>query len=313
MTPVACPLCRGTRTYVLVPGLVDRYPPHGRHRILRCGGCGISFTDPPGRAVPEGYESHRVRDYPERRKGTRGAILRVFYRNEGTAAEKLGLCLPYLLFRARDWMKVRQRGIYTRPFWRRGRLLDVGCGTGESMLSWRGQQAECVGLEPDPDVARKARELTGMDVRSGALEAQEFPAESFDVITMSHVLEHVEDPRSTLRAAARLLRPGGELLIWVPDFGSPLRGLFGAGWFPYEVPRHRWHYRVEDVARLLREAGLRPRELVPDVGESTFRRSAREAVGLLAPLLRRRACRLIAMGLCRLFRRSDVFRMRAVK
>jgi SAM-dependent methyltransferase len=315
MTPSKppCPSCGAPDAVLLRTGLRDRYTPRKEYRIARCRICRLTFTDPAGESYPEEYEPFSVRSQPPRARGTRAAILRAFYQGKGSAAERLLLFVPYVIFRLRDWMKMRMRDVSAFPFLRRGRLLDVGCGAGELLAVWSVQQDSCVGVEPNREVARAARERTGLDIRPGTLFDHAFPPESFDVVTISHVLEHVPDPRALLRRAAELLRPGGELLIWVPNFESLLRPWMGAGWFPYEIPRHFWHFRAGEVGGLARAAGLRVVEVAPEANEWVYRQSVRTLGGPWRALLDRRSVRILAMVLCRLLRRADAFRLRARK
>lgn len=309
--PDRCPLCGapGPRRLLQVP---DRFAPSRIYGIFRCGACRITFTHPSDDSYPPGYEPHSAWSPRVRTTGTRARIVRAFYQGRGGWGERLLLALPWLVFRARDKLKVEGRRVYTAPFRRTGRLLDVGSGRGHALKAWAPQHAASVGVETDPGAAAAARS-DGLDVREGPLERQSFPVESFDAVTLCHVFEHVPDPQATLRAAAALLRPGGEMILWMPDFDSPLRRLFGACWFPYEVPRHRWHFRAADVVRLLREAGLRPVERMPDAGERVFKAGARAMRGWAGRILRRRTVRLLLLLACRLFRRADCVRIRAVK
>ena len=307
-----CPLC-GTGSFSLL-SVGDRYDPSSTYEIRRCAGCGVRFTHPPGSpATPPEYEPHRAYQGRTRTEGTRGRILRTCYRGEGSLVDRVLLLLPGLLFRARDRLKVLARELYARPFRRRGRLLDVGSGAGNALALWRDQHDACVGVEPEPGAADVARRERGLDVRPGLLEQQDFPDGSFDAVTICHVLEHVEDPRALLARTARLLKPGGELLVWAPDVEFPLRPLLGRAWFPYEVPRHRWHFGRRDVARLLREAGLRPVEVQPDWRYAPLRTSARALGGLAGSLLKRRTVRILLSLAARLFRRGEAMRIRAVK
>lgn len=311
-TSAPCPLC-GTGSFSLLSA-VDRFDPSSTYEIRRCRGCGIRFTHPPGSSdSPPGYEPHRVYRSQERTGGLRGRILRVCYRGEGTLLDRARLLLPGLVFRARDRLKVLARDLYAQPFRRRGRLLDVGSGAGNALALWRNQHDSCIGIEPDPGAAEAARTRAGLDVRPGLLEEHPFPDGSFDAVTLCHVLEHVDDPRSLLARTARLLKPGGELLVWTPDVEYPLRPLFGRAWFPYEVPRHRWHFGRRDVARLLRDAGLRPVEVQADWRDAPLRTSARALGGLLGRLLKRRTVRILLSLAARLFRRGEAMRIRAVK
>jgi SAM-dependent methyltransferase len=308
---VPCPLCgAGTVHRLDVP---DRFAPDLRYQIRRCRGCGVGFTHPWADSHDPAYEPHRVYAGAPRTRGTRAAILRVVYRGEGSLLERAALALPGLLFRARDRLKVLARELYAHPFRRRGRLLDIGSGGGNALALWTSQHDACIGLEPDATAAATARREFGLDVRAGVLEDGAFPDASFDAITLCHVLEHVDDPPALLRLAARLLKPGGEILMWMPDAESPLRRLLGAAWFPYEVPRHRWHFRRTDVARLLREAGLRTVEVAPDWRDGSLRTSARAWGGAAGALLKRRSARILVSLAQRLFRCGDSMRIRGVK
>jgi 2-polyprenyl-3-methyl-5-hydroxy-6-metoxy-1,4-benzoquinol methylase len=308
-----CPSCGAPDAVLLKTGLRDRYAPQQEYRIARCRICRFAFTDPVRESYSEEYEPYCVKRQRERAEGTRAAILRAFYRGKGTVAERFLLFVPYVIFRLRDWMKMRARDVSTFPFRRRGRLLDVGCGTGELLAVWSVQQESCVGVEPKQTVALAARERTGLDIRPGTLFDHQFPPESFDVVTISHVLEHVPDARALLSRAADLLRPGGELLVWVPNFESLLRPWMGAGWFPYEIPRHLWHFRASEVGALARAVGLRVVEVTPEANEWVYRQSVKALGGPWPALLGRRLVRILAMILCRLLRRADAIRLRARK
>lgn len=308
-----CPQCGGADCTILVPRVYDRYRPGDAYRIARCRTCGLAFTDSDRESYPGTYEPFLFDDPTPRTKGTRAAILEAFYHGRGSAATRALLFLPSLIYRARDRMKVRARDLYARPFRRRGRHLDIGCGGGNTLKAWVGLQDQSIGLETDPKAAAVARAQLGLEIRTGRLEDQDFPPASFDVITISHVLEHVPDPGDTLSRCAKLLRPEGEILIWVPNFESPLRTLFGPAWFPYEVPRHRWHFSAGSLRALLGAAGLRMVEIAFDANESTFRKSARSIQSVWAGLLRRRTVRILFLLACRLARRTDSIRIRAVR
>lgn len=316
-----CPLCAHPRTLEVLPTLGDRlYGTGGRGSLARCPGCGIVFTivEEAGGAYPEEYGPYRLPGASgPAREGTRGRIRRVFYGGGGTWWERAALFLPYLVFRARDGYKMRIKSGYERAFRRIGRLLDVGCGGASWLLLWSRRQRECVGVEPHDATARGARERTGLDIRSGDLRSQGFAAESFDVVTFCHVLEHLADPRAELREARRLLRPGGEILVWVPNYGSLFRRYFGRDWVPYDVPRHLWHFTAPRLAALLSECGLRATEVAMDPNEFAFRTSVglrRRSGHLLgAWVLGHRWVRMLMGTASVLFRRADVLRVRARK
>ncbi len=119
----------------------------------------------------------------------------------------------------------------------KGRMLDVGCGGGGvlKLAEECGWQAE--GVDFDPDAVANARRK-GLSVREGSLEDQHYPENSFDLVLMSHVIEHVHDPLGTLREIHRVLRPGGTLAVTTPNASSWGHRHFGRDWRGLEPPRH---------------------------------------------------------------------------
>lgn len=159
----------------------------------------------------------------------------------------------------------RQHGMWRRYRWVRrhaqrenGRLLDVGCATGAFLATVRQQGWEVTGVELSPYAAQYAREKVGLDVRTGTLEEAGFAADTFHVVTMWDVFEHVADPRGTLAEVARVLRPGGLLVAAVPNPSSFEARLFGEHWAGWDRPRHLHLYTPTVLRELLAEAGFGP-------------------------------------------------------
>lgn len=145
---------------------------------------------------------------------------------------------------------------------RRGRLLEVGCGHGLLLDEARRAGWTVRGLEP----ARAAREHAislGLDVRDAVVEELDPAAEGlYDAVVMIDVVEHLEDPVATLRAAASLLTDGGALCIVTPDPSSATARLAGGRWWGY-LPAHTFLLPRQTLRRVLRDQGL---EVVVDVG-----------------------------------------------
>jgi 2-polyprenyl-3-methyl-5-hydroxy-6-metoxy-1,4-benzoquinol methylase len=117
------------------------------------------------------------------------------------------------------------------------------------------------GTEYDGASAIAARETYGLDVRTGNLEEAGFPPGGFDVITMSHVLEHLPDPVDALERCRRLLRSGGLIVAAVPNLSS-LQASIGKGcWFHLDPPHHLFHFTEEGLRALLVQARFRVREV----------------------------------------------------
>ncbi len=142
-----------------------------------------------------------------------------------------------------------------------GRVLDMGCGTGEFLSYLKSRGYLTLGVEPGSGPREQAIANHALEVLP-SLEL--VPAlEQFHIITLWHVLEHVHDVRDTLKKLHARLTPGGLLVIAVPDRDSWDAQHYGAGWAAYDVPRHLSHFRRPDLHRLLSEHGFRMKATKP--------------------------------------------------
>jgi len=136
-----------------------------------------------------------------------------------------------------------------------GRLLDVGCGTGEWLSDMRGRRWDVEGVEPDQEAVQVARSL-GLEVHQGSVEQQAFPDGGFQAVTLCHVIEHVPDPRATIAECHRILAPGGRLVVATPNSDSLSRRFFGRHWRGLEPPRHLSIFTMQSLSRLLQDVGF---------------------------------------------------------
>jgi SAM-dependent methyltransferase len=130
------------------------------------------------------------------------------------------------------------------------RLLDIGCGDGSFLLAAREVGWDVLGTEFNPGPARD----NGLDVRESIDQFP--PPASFDCITMWHTLEHMLDILSMLLNIGRLLKPGGKLVLAVPDFGGFQARIFGPKWLHADVPRHQYHFDAKALLHCLGAAGF---------------------------------------------------------
>jgi len=138
-----------------------------------------------------------------------------------------------------------------------GRLLDVGCGTGEVLLAARGRGWSTQGVEPERTGAEMARGR-GLEVVTAMLEESGLPEGDFDVVSAFHVLEHVPDSRAFLRTLARWARPGGFVVIEVPNFNGVQRRRLHQNWLHLRPREHLVHFTPQTLPRTFLSAGIEP-------------------------------------------------------
>jgi len=139
-----------------------------------------------------------------------------------------------------------------------GRILDVGCGAGLFLRALDADAWERFGVETGAEACRLAAGALGAGkVLSSGLAEARLATGSFDVITMWSALEHMNHPRSILVESRRLIKPGGTIVLQVPNSTSYQARVFRGNWFALDVPRHRYHFNLPVLDGLLSEAGFR--------------------------------------------------------
>lgn len=211
----------------------------GRFRVVRCASCGLLRQDPrPTRETmklyyPPEYEPYSVAIDEEPSRWRR--------------------------FDRRYGMRKRRHAI--ERFCAGGRLLDVGCATGNFLYEMaRAGRWQVEGVEPNAEAAHYGQEHLGLKIHVGELTAVDLPAESYDVITMWNVFEHLHAPMANLRAIARLLKPGGWFVFSIPNLRSWEYRLFGKYWMGWELPRHLYYPTMELMTSMLKQVGLSMRD-----------------------------------------------------
>lgn len=173
------------------------------------------------------------------------------YYTPETGARFLGVFeWPFQLFR-----RLRHASIQRRAS-RQGSILDVGCGRGDLLEVFKKQGWKVLGTQLSRTAARAAKETRGVDVVCGELPALELEAESFDVVTFFHVLEHLPEPGKYLQAAHRTLRADGLLVVEVPDCSSLGFRALKARSFTFDYPHHLLFFTPKSLRLLLARCGF---------------------------------------------------------
>jgi 2-polyprenyl-3-methyl-5-hydroxy-6-metoxy-1,4-benzoquinol methylase len=138
-------------------------------------------------------------------------------------------------------------------------ILDVGAGTGDFLNICKNNNWKVLGIEPNLD-ARKIAGEKGIYLKKNLLDIND---QKFDVITLWHVLEHVEDLKDTIKILNSLLKPNGRIVIAVPNYKSYDAQFYKEYWAAFDVPRHLWHFSQNTIQKLFSEVEMVVAKTVP--------------------------------------------------
>jgi len=232
----SCPVCGSQHIHPQLSA-VDHTVSRETFAIWHCDDCTLRFTqDVPNQdAIGAYYQSE---DYISHSDSKKGLINNLYHKVRVlTLAGKRKLVLKYT-------------GI------EKGKILDIGCGTGAFLNSMQTTGWEITALEPDPTARLKAKTLYGIHPDPPG-KLFELPDSSYNAITMWHVLEHVHELHAYMEKISKLLAPGGKLFIAVPNYTSKDAAAYGADWAAYDVPRHLYHFSPQSMALLAGKHGLK--------------------------------------------------------
>jgi 2-polyprenyl-3-methyl-5-hydroxy-6-metoxy-1,4-benzoquinol methylase len=227
---VACNLCGSKCTSLLF--VAQDYISREYFNVVKCDVCDLVYTNP--RPSSEEIDEFYAQHYYGRQNLRFKALVEV----------------PIRLFR-------RQRSRKILRLMDSGRILDIGCGRGRMLDEFKRRGWETFGTELSEQAAGAAREEFGLNVRSIPLEDWGFEDKFFDAITLWHVLEHLPDPRATLREVNRILKDDGLLVVSTPNFDSFQAKISKEKWFHLDVPRHYYHFSTGTLTQMLESVGFR--------------------------------------------------------
>lgn len=203
---------------------------------VRCQGCGTVFLNP----RPAADELSRI--YPPE------------YHAFDFSPQKFGW-----IYRIRRRLEARRVLAWCRSLPKDARILDVGCGDGfhlQLLRDFGPSTWQVEGVDADPRAAQAAKNR-GLTVHHGDLRQLNLSPESFDLALLIMTVEHVAEPAALLATIARLLKPGGRVVVVTDNTASPSFRLFrGRHWGGYHFPRHFYLFDQRSLARLGTKVGL---------------------------------------------------------
>ena len=141
----------------------------------------------------------------------------------------------------------------------RGKILDIGAGVGDFLSVAKKDGWEIIGVEP----SEKAKAIAKNKGVTFVESINDLENNSFDVITMWHVLEHVPDLENQIKELKRLIKPSGTIIIAVPNFNSFDAKYYGSFWAAYDVPIHLWHFSKTAIKKLFAKENLELQKVLP--------------------------------------------------
>jgi SAM-dependent methyltransferase len=230
-----CPVCGSSDIHPLLTAK-DHSVSGEEFVIWQCQSCTLRFTQdvPDESSIGPYYQSQ---DYISHSNTSKGLLNKLYQAvRKFTLGQKSGLVISRTT--------------------NHGRILDIGAGIGAFLNEMKGKGWDIEGIEPDYGARQQAKNLFAIDLKPTP-ELQHIPHDSFDAITLWHVLEHVESLQDYVALLKQLLKKNGKIFIAVPNYSSLDADLYGNRWAAYDVPRHLYHFTPRSIDVLVQKHGMK--------------------------------------------------------
>jgi 2-polyprenyl-3-methyl-5-hydroxy-6-metoxy-1,4-benzoquinol methylase len=226
-----CPVCDSQAIHEVL-SVTDHTVSFEVFPVLQCAGCSLRFTQnvPSELQIGKYYRSDNYISHSETRKGI----------------------INWLYLQVRKYtLAVKRRFIQEQTGKKKGTILDIGAGAGAFLHHMQRHGWHTEGVEPDEGAISRARSEYKLDLKPSS-HLFSFASQSFDVITMWHVLEHVHRLHEYIDHLKKICRTGGKIFVAVPNYTSADADYYQASWAAYDVPRHLYHFSPAAMHELAR-------------------------------------------------------------
>ena len=233
-----CPWCDSEKTQMHL-WVKDYFLTGEAFEIHECLKCGLLFTEPrpDSNHIGKYYQSEEYYSHQENKSGF---IPKIY-----ESVKKVNL---------KHKRKLASKGMKV------GTMLEIGCGAGDFLHEMEQKGWNCTGIEP----SKEAKAIAQNRVKANILKPEDLATlkdESFDLITMWHVLEHVDNLKDEVRHLQRLLKKGGRLVLALPNFKSTDAEYYREYWAAYDVPRHLNHFCRESINNIFKTTKLQLKKI----------------------------------------------------
>lgn len=226
----------------------------GEFRVKKCTRCMLLLIDPQPAvdALSQHYPSKNYYSYSVSQKRNVFGVLRSYFVKNYYNPNLITSIFTSLV-----------KNVPALPSYRKnGKILDVGCGTGDTLVLLRDLGWEAYGIEIDKNAIKAAKKRGLSNVKFGTYrDISTYPDNYFDVIRLYHVLEHLDDPITCLKLIHKKLKGDGELILGTPNYSSATSKLFGKYWYNLDVPRHLFVFSPRNLQELVRKSGFKISEI----------------------------------------------------
>lgn len=235
-----CPVCASEETTKFLE-TKDYFLTGKAFEIWECQTCKIRFTtpQPEEKELPKYYQSNEYFSHQTEKKNP--------------------VSFLYAQLRQKN---IRKKYNLINQYVKRGKILDIGCGTGELLNFFKKQQWDTKGIEPSEKARTFGRKNYHLQIETET-KLDQWPEKEFDIISMWHVLEHVPDINKRIDQTKRLLKDNGKIIIALPNPNSWDSKHYHKYWAALDVPRHLYHFTKESLSNLLKNKELKIIKIVP--------------------------------------------------
>jgi len=265
METVSCDLCGNTehRLYVQSCDFINKRS--GMFTAVQCKRCGLIFTNPrPEKtemtefyppSTPY-YSCNSAAASPEKSATGIYTLLLQYFRGYFPDKSSRGIC-KLMLYPLYVFKKQKLDREAIPHYLKGGKLLEIGCSHGKFLFEMKGLGWSVTGIELSPHAVIVGKKTFGLDLIRNDIEDVELETNSYDVIIMRMFLEHAYSPGNVLKKVAQWLKPGGQLIVVVPDISGFEARLFGKFFYSLHLPNHLYHFSPRTIRAYLNKYGLR--------------------------------------------------------
>ena len=237
-----CPWCNSENNSKFLE-LKDYFLTQENFEILECNDCKLLFTTPcpaPDK-IGDYYKSD---DYLSHNESKKGIVPQIY-----NLVKKVNI---------KNKFNITVNGQQTTD----NSILDIGCGVGDFLNYAKEKGCDITGIEPSEDARKIAEEKLGTKIFSPE-ELQNIPNESFDIVTMWHVLEHVADLKTEIHHLERIVKKNGRLVLALPNYKSFDAEYYKDKWAAYDVPRHLNHFSRTSIKNIFNTTAFQLIDIKP--------------------------------------------------